>query len=56
MTHNEPRARVFIGPAGSEIVGYAEDGTPVVADEDGVGAMTEIKNVTVTGFSIGESE
>ena len=34
--------RLFIGPAGSELIGSTNDGTPVVADENGAGAMREI--------------
>lgn len=34
--------RLFIGPAGAEIIGATDDGTPIVANEDGAGAMRDI--------------
>ena len=44
--------RLFVGPEGAEIIGRQPDGTPVLADADGAGAMVEItgiSNVRLTG-------
>lgn len=36
------KGRLFIGPAGAELIGATENGTPIVANDEGVGAMHEI--------------
>lgn len=40
--------RIWFGPAGTEIVGQTEDGTPIAAGVDaGVGPMTELSGYLV---------
>ena len=34
--------RFFIGPPNAEIIGKTSDGAPIVANEDGAGAMHDI--------------
>jgi hypothetical protein len=41
----KPGAAVYIAPAGSELIGRAPDGTPIAADENGVGKMQRLGTV-----------
>lgn len=43
-----PGAAVYLAPAGSEIIGFAANGVPVAADENGAGAMQRLG--TFVGF------
>lgn len=42
----KPAATIYIAPAGSEFIGHAPDGTPIAANENGVGKMSKLGTVT----------
>lgn len=43
--------RIFLAPAGSEVIGFSADGVPVAADQRGAGEMIEITAITRFGFT-----
>jgi hypothetical protein len=43
--------RMWFGPGGVELIGMTPDGTPIAANEDGVGEMVEAKGVTFDGLT-----